>query len=658
MQKRFMPSNVANWNKSLLFSSLILLTGSSMAVAETYYVEIGGSNTDCLSWDNACTTIEGAVAKATADGDVIHVAQGVYYPTTISPAVNLTIIGGFKDGGSIANADKYLTILSGDSAEDDVGINPHGGGCKVNNITTDHSCINNANSGRLFEVFNVDFTLKNVTITGFQETAAHAHGAVILSRSDATFDTTTEFDNVKVIGNDDRDLGVSLAFSNGGDLQFTILNSLFEGNRGDAGGAVAQAGTPNITIENTAFVHNDAINDGNGGWDVGGGGAIRMAEGNLTITNALFEGNTAGSEGGAVYTAAQTRITNATFVGNTAGTSGGAILQAGGNTKIHYSTVYDNTASANGGGIAVTAGALNMVANLVVANSGVGSNIHTVMGFTDLGYNLIGANSLVDGGVEGGWTKGVSSFTAIKPVSDIIDTGLSDNGGNLKTIKIKPDIDKVTNNYARDMIPNDSITFLGQGQSQAHPFTTIKQATGAVRSHDAYTAGSYFFHIGNDEFSTTVDKDGYILIDDALYPEAAAAGTYQFTDGGKWYVGEGVCNGAITTVDARGFPRSDFTNPNDTNQNGDIHDCDIGAFEYNDGYKFDCYSEDGMRPVLDPVIDLESGTVNFSQTMCVGGDLSTVTPGAFIDNFSGSLHYMYLLGLGLLGFYRKKLVTA
>ena len=103
----------------------------------------------------------------------------------------------------------------------------------------------------------------------------------------------------------------------------------------------------------------------------------------------------------------------------------------------------------------------------------------------------------------------------------------------------------------------------------------------------------------------------------------------------------GYCNGIIGT-DQRGMPRPDFINPNDPDQYGDVRDCDIGAFEWSNGYRLDCFAEDGQRP--------ENSTTFSSVSFCVS-DPSSLTPKAILDNI-GSMNIFGLLVLMSAGFLR------
>ena len=102
--------------------------------------------------------------------------------------------------------------------------------------------------------------------------------------------------------------------------------------------------------------------------------------------------------------------------------------------------------------------------------------------------------------------------------------------------------------------------------------------------------------------------------------------------------------GGVVTEDQRGLPLPDYVNPNDPNQYGEVHDCDIGAFEWNNGYRLDCYDEDGERP--------ENSLSGASASVCLS-DLNTLTPKALIDNF-GYIHWPMLLLLGVAGLWRER----
>jgi hypothetical protein len=105
----------------------------------------------------------------------------------------------------------------------------------------------------------------------------------------------------------------------------------------------------------------------------------------------------------------------------------------------------------------------------------------------------------------------------------------------------------------------------------------------------------------------------------------------------------GNCDGSVTS-DQRGLPRPDFVNPNDPNQYGDLRDCDIGSFEWNEGYRLDCADEDGMRPEWN-ILAPKAG-------FCIS-DINDITPKALLDSL-GSFPGFWLLVLGLTGLVRVR----
>lgn len=103
----------------------------------------------------------------------------------------------------------------------------------------------------------------------------------------------------------------------------------------------------------------------------------------------------------------------------------------------------------------------------------------------------------------------------------------------------------------------------------------------------------------------------------------------------------GNCNGTVS-ADQRSLPRSDYVNPNDPNQYGLITDCDVGAFEWNNGYQLDCWNEDGARP--------ENSISGGTASVCFS-DPNSLTPKGLLDNF-GYTNWMSLMLLSMLGIFR------
>ena len=164
----------------------------------------------------------------------------------------------------------------------------------------------------------------------------------------------------------------------------TIRDSVIRNNSSQFGGAIYASqnlnlGLGTITIENTTFSGNSTR--------LGPGGAIRLFNNPVTITDSTFIDNqsrTAGEEeasnGGALHVTGGTlTITGSTFSGNSAGSgpdsdagSGGAIFVNGAEATIVNSTISGNLAYAHGGAIAASDGALvNLIHSTVAQNTSV-----------------------------------------------------------------------------------------------------------------------------------------------------------------------------------------------------------------------------------------------------------------------------------------------
>lgn len=124
------------------------------------------------------------------------------------------------------------------------------------------------------------------------------------------------------------------AIRNEGDV--TVTECDFTGNTASYSGAIGNIGTCRVT--DCTFSGNSATFNG---------GAISN-DGNLIVTGSTFTGNTAGNNGGAIASDGTLTVTECTFTGNSA-VNGGAIsnLVIGpniGNAEIHFSRLVDNTA--------------------------------------------------------------------------------------------------------------------------------------------------------------------------------------------------------------------------------------------------------------------------------------------------------------------------
>ena len=218
--------------------------------------------------------------------------------------------------------------------------------------------------------------------------------------------------------------------------------------RGSAasGGAVNVNGNALVVTDST-FENNSAASTSQNVTAIGGAISfgvlftLPQANGDVTITNSTFNGNSASSgAGGAVGGLGTVMVTNSTFSGNSAG--GGGAVFAEGTLTASSSTFSGNSASVSGsgGGLAIEGAAgtgdLTLTSSILV-NSGTAGNCVNVGGtIVDGGYNLTDDSTC-------GFTNGVNG--------DIVGQDphlgpLAGNGGPTRTMALllgSPAIDSV-----------------------------------------------------------------------------------------------------------------------------------------------------------------------------------------------------------------------
>ncbi|MHB8646421.1 MAG: beta strand repeat-containing protein [Thermomicrobiales bacterium] len=213
-------------------------------------------------------------------------------------------------------------------------------------------------------------------------------------------------------------------FSVGSALTVTISNlTIQHGNSATAGGGITVGDSSTLTVNACIFTANAARNGGGAIYGrhrlnapitvnisgssfrnntaSGGGGAIALQDGDLSVTNSTFTGNTAptnnnGSDpaGGAIYVddgnlfpSGVVTITGGSFASNSA-TAGGAIIALFVSPTITNVTFSGNTATGDTSGTGPTsfAGAIYEIAGLVTISGGGFTNNTATAGPTFGGY--------------------------------------------------------------------------------------------------------------------------------------------------------------------------------------------------------------------------------------------------------------------------------
>ena len=143
------------------------------------------------------------------------------------------------------------------------------------------------------------------------------------------------------------------AYDPSGAPGLVIVGTTFKENRADRGGAIYAPSRSGLEIEDSVFTNNYAGNNG---------GAV-MSSNHVQVSNSLFEGNDSnGPYGGALYiynyrNTTRSTITSSSFINNgddTMADDGGALFKYDGDMLISNSLFQGNKATQNGGGIFIS----------------------------------------------------------------------------------------------------------------------------------------------------------------------------------------------------------------------------------------------------------------------------------------------------------------
>ena len=262
------------------------------------------TNNSANSWGGAIST------GASGSGDNTN---GIYTTVRIyggSFAGNTTLWG---SGGA-------LYVDSG-TQRNDLGLEVVGA------TFTGNQAKNSSSSGAV-RIYGVPTSFKDCVFTN--NTTEQSHGGAVWVNRTNRFD----MDNVTFTGNTagavrNNGMGGAILINeipSSFGATFTWNGVTFEGNTSSShGGAVGINTNVYLTLNATNITasNNKSISQS--------GGAFYLSQGHYTLTDAVFENNTAGSSGGAIYVWNQysgnslTINGNSSFAGNTANNSGGAV---------------------------------------------------------------------------------------------------------------------------------------------------------------------------------------------------------------------------------------------------------------------------------------------------------------------------------------------
>jgi predicted outer membrane repeat protein len=370
---------IINLIKKSLLSIIILTTISSQLFAQsgskTIYVDSSaiGFN-DGSTWENAFIILDSAIVAAHRDLtiDSILVATGTYYPNNIPPTSNfdistrdrsfyffrdqLSVLGGYPNGGGIRDHLKNKTILSGDIGEKGFAIDNvyrillimgntsdtlnHSliiDGFTIQYAYGNNSNVLNVNSINLRRDFGCGMYnyFASPTISHITFINNHANtGASMFNNS-----SSPKIENDSFLNN--------YAFEGGGIYNYKsappIDNCVFMFNEAHDGG-----GLYNSTYSSPSVVKCDFSNNkGNGG-----AGIFNYNHSSPYLTNIIFKDNEVRFGGGGLYNVDDCSPTcnRLTFINNVSSHGGGAIYNLNNSSPVlNDVNIFENSAKFGGG---------------------------------------------------------------------------------------------------------------------------------------------------------------------------------------------------------------------------------------------------------------------------------------------------------------------
>jgi Right handed beta helix region len=309
---------------------------------------------DGLTWQTALSDVQQALDRATC-GCAVWIAGGTYLPTRSLDAPGaapdprnlsfvlwpgLRVLGGFAGGeaDASARAPGHETILSGDlgaaGARDDNAYHVAIGadGAELDGLTLSGGEANGFEAGQsvgagLF-TFGASMTLRNITIS---DNAADS-GAGIFGDEPSR----PHLVGCTLARNTANHGGALLVLGDSA----VIEGSLFEDNVGVFSGPAITDFANTLTTTDSRFLRNRGDS----------GGAVTVSAGQATFDRCWFEGNEAGSFGGAMLVrfGATARLASSVLVANGSVGYGGAIAVWTASIDVEGATITDNHAAFGG----------------------------------------------------------------------------------------------------------------------------------------------------------------------------------------------------------------------------------------------------------------------------------------------------------------------
>jgi len=306
----------------------------SAVTGAMYYVSTTGNDSNtCTTAESACATIQAAIDKS-SNYDVVQIGAGTY-------TENIILHKSIKLQGS----GKTATILNGGGTGRVLDI-PASFDIQIHDMTIQNgtgiaSGDDYGDGGGIRSMGGI-LSLQNVLVQG-NHAEASGGGIFVSYEASGLSIVNSEFLDNTAVGSGGG-VGSFLTNSN-----VVISGTLFTGNSAQSGGGLMTTGA--TSISNTVFQNNTASSYNGGaienGWGWGGWGEPSPAI--LTIDDSKFLANHAQGSGGAIHLAEGTfSITDTIFDGNSANTGSGGAISVGisgydATPSIHASCIIKNS---------------------------------------------------------------------------------------------------------------------------------------------------------------------------------------------------------------------------------------------------------------------------------------------------------------------------
>jgi hypothetical protein len=336
---------------SLAVATLLAAPGAAQAVPIT--VTPGLADYDHVAADGACSLREAVTAANQNAANATDCTDGALdVDVIVLPAGTLALDtnGGDEEGN--ANGDLDIDLAAGPVTLDGADAAP---GTTVTTSVDDpapqriiHSPVDSTNT----------LTLRDVTITGGDETATSVGGGVAMAANN----NRLVIDHSAITGNAARNAGGGV-FSGAGSAEVFVNNSVIRDNQVTGEASIAQGGgiraVGEMTVTKSVIEGNTVTSTSTTSGHVAEGGGIHVdlqtTSEELVIRDSAIVSNhvqvtpsppTAAAQGGGVNSRSPVEITNSTFSGNSVSSAaeargGGLALDAPGGANAFFHNTFD-----------------------------------------------------------------------------------------------------------------------------------------------------------------------------------------------------------------------------------------------------------------------------------------------------------------------------